>query len=64
MYRMIDFCNFFAYISYTIFSNDCLLGQINSDIDFGNDARKIFCKMINDFFLPVQLDGQYSISPM
>ena len=34
---------------------------MNLDIDYLNDARQIFCKMINDIFLSVQLDGQYSI---
>ena len=30
-----------------------VLGQINSDINYENDARQIFCKMIKSIFLPL-----------
>ena len=30
-----------------------VLGQINSDINYENDARQIFCEMIKSIFLPL-----------
>ena len=52
---------YFIYILYIYIYIVCLyyvlillvLGQINSDINYENDARQIFCKMIKSIFLPL-----------